>query len=51
VDVEQSFVVRKGESARAAELKAFVDEARASGLTKAALERAQLVGVAVAGPR
>jgi metallo-beta-lactamase class B len=51
VDVEQSFVVKKGETARAAELKAFVDDARASGLTKAALERAQLVGVAVAGPR
>ena len=48
VDVEQSFVVRKGEAARAAELKAFVDEARESGLTKAALERAKLVGVAVA---
>jgi metallo-beta-lactamase class B len=51
VDVEQSFVVRKGETDRAAELKAFVDEARQSGLTKSALERAQLVGVAVAGPR
>ena len=51
VDVEQSFVVKKGETARAAELKAFVDEARTSGLTKGALERAQLVGVAVAGPR
>ena len=51
VDVEQSFVVRKGEAARAAEFKAFVDQARESGLTKTALERAQLVGVAVAGPR
>ena len=51
VDVEQSFVVRKGEAARAAELKAFVDEARESGLTKAALDRAKLVGVAVARPR
>jgi metallo-beta-lactamase class B len=51
VDVEQSFVVKKGEAGRAAELKAFVDEARASGLTKSALDRAQLVGVAVAGPR
>ena len=51
VDVEQSFVVKKGEAARAAELKAFVDEARTSGLTKAALERAKLVGVAVAGQR
>jgi len=44
-------VVRKGEAARAAELKAFVDEARESGLTKAALDRAKLVGVAVAPPR
>jgi hypothetical protein len=51
VDVEQSFVVKKGEAARVAELKAFVDEARTSGLTKAALERAKLVGVAVAGQR
>ncbi len=49
VDVEQSFVVKKGDTARAAELKAFVDEARDSGLTKAALDRAKLVGVAVAG--
>jgi hypothetical protein len=51
VDVEQSFVVKKGEAARAAELKAFVDEARTSGLTKTALDRAKLVGVAVAGQR
>ena len=51
VDVEQSFVVKRGDSARAAELKAFVDDARQSGLTKAALDRAKLVGVAVAVPR
>ena len=51
VDVEQSFVVKKGDTARAAELKAFVDDARQSGLTKSALDRAKLVGVAVAGPR
>jgi metallo-beta-lactamase class B len=51
VDVEQSFVVKKGDTGRAAELKAFVNEARDNGLTKAALDRAKLVGVAVAPAR
>ena len=51
VDVEQSFVVKKGDTARAAEIRAFVDDARQSGLTQAALDRAKLVGVAVAGTR
>jgi polar amino acid transport system substrate-binding protein len=46
--VEQAIVVRKGDAARLAILNQFIDEARASGLTAAAIVRAGLVGVDVA---
>jgi len=51
VDVEQSFVVAKGDQARAAEIARLVDELRASGFIAAAIARAQLVGAAPPPPR
>lgn len=53
VAVEQSFVVKKGETANATMLDAFVDELRASGFIRASLDRARLgtVGVATARRR
>ena len=48
--VEQAIVVRKGEAARLAVVNRLIDEARTSGLTAAAIERAGLVGVVVAPP-
>ena len=47
-DVEQSFVVRKGEKAKAEALRAIVAELKASGFIKKSIDRAKLVGVAVA---
>jgi polar amino acid transport system substrate-binding protein len=46
--IEQAIVVRKGEAARLAIVNGFIDEARTSGLTAAAIARAGLVGVDVA---
>jgi polar amino acid transport system substrate-binding protein len=46
--VEQAIVVRKGDAARLAIVNRLIDEARSSGLTAAAIERAGLVGVIVA---
>jgi len=51
VGVEQSFVVKKGDTASAAMLDRFVDELRASGFIRAALDRAQLGTVGVAPAR
>jgi len=51
VGVEQSFVVKKGDTANAAMLDRFVDELRASGFIRAALDRAQLGTVGVAPAR
>jgi len=51
VGVEQSFVVKKGDTANAAILDRFVDELRASGFIRAALDRAQLGTVGVAPAR
>jgi len=51
VGVEQSFVVKKGDTATAAMLDRFVDELRASGFIRAALDRAQLGTVGVAPAR
>ena len=51
VDVEQSFVVKKGDTANAAILDRFVDELRASGFIRASLDRAQLGTVGVAPAR
>ena len=49
--VEQSFVVKKGETAKAAFLTTLVEELKASGFIKASLDRARLIGVGVAPPR
>ena len=51
VAVEQSFVVKKGNTANVAMLNAFVDELRTSGFIKASLDRAKLVGAGVAPAR
>jgi polar amino acid transport system substrate-binding protein len=46
--VDQSFVVRKGDRAKLPVLEQFAAEIRASGLIRASIERAKLVGVDVA---
>jgi polar amino acid transport system substrate-binding protein len=46
--VEQAIIVPKGNAARLAIVNRMIDEARASGLTAAAIARAGLVGVDVA---
>jgi polar amino acid transport system substrate-binding protein len=51
VGVEQSFVVKKGDTTNAAMLDKFVDELRASGFIRASLDRAQLGTVGVAPAR
>jgi len=48
IDVEQSFVVRKGQQDTVAFLQRFVEELKASGFVKASLDRAHLVGAGVA---
>jgi polar amino acid transport system substrate-binding protein len=50
-DAEQSVVVKKGESQKAAFLAAFIEELKTSGFIKASIDRAKLVGVGVASPR
>ena len=51
IDVEQSFVVRKGQQENVAFLKRFVEELKASGFVKASIDRAGLVGAGVAPAR
>ena len=51
VGVEQSFVVKKGDTTNAAMLDKFVDELRASGFIRASLDRAQLGTVGVVPAR
>jgi polar amino acid transport system substrate-binding protein len=51
VAVEQSFVVKKGSTASAAMLDAFVDELRESGFIRESLDRAKLGTVGVAPAR
>lgn len=51
VDVEQSFVVAKGERGKADEIIRIVDDLRASGFIAAAIQRAKLVGAAPAPAR
>ena len=51
VGVEQSFVVKKGDTANAALLDKFVDELRTSGFIRASLDRAQLGTVGIAPAR
>ena len=43
--VDQSFVVRKGDGAKLPLIKAFVEDAKASGLIRSSIARARLVGV------
>lgn len=50
LSVEQAVAVTKGDAAKLAAINCFLDEARASGLIQAALERAKLAGVDVAPP-
>jgi polar amino acid transport system substrate-binding protein len=50
LEVDQSFVVRKGDAAKLPILERFAAEIRASGLIKASISRAALVGVDVARP-
>jgi polar amino acid transport system substrate-binding protein len=45
LNAEQSFVVRKGDTAKAAEIRPFLQDVRASGFIQAAIERAKLGGV------
>ena len=51
LDVNQSFVVAKGNSAGLETIALFVDEMRASGFIKQSIERAKLIGVDVAPVR
>ena len=51
VGVEQSFVVKKGDTANAAALDRFIDELRAAGFIRASLDRARLASVGVAPAR
>jgi hypothetical protein len=48
LDVDQSFVVRKGDRAKLEIIEKFVDEVRASGFIKQSIERAKLTGIDVA---
>ena len=48
--VEQSFVVEKGNMAKAAVIRQFVADVRRSGFIKASIERAKLAGVDVPPP-
>ena len=51
LEVDQSFVVRKGERAKLQAIEKFVAEVRASGFIKQSIDRARLVGVSVAPVR
>lgn len=48
--VEQAIIVPRGNAARRAIVDSFLDDTRASGFIRAALDRARLVGVDVAPP-
>ena len=48
LEVDQSFVVRKGDGGKLPILEQFAREIRASGLIKSSIERAGLIGVGVA---
>jgi len=51
LDVQQAIVVPKGDTARLAIVNRLIDDARATGLIRAAIDRAKLLGVAVAPAR
>jgi hypothetical protein len=48
LDVDQCFVVAKGDRAKLGPIEAFVAETRASGFIKSSIERAGVAGVDVA---
>jgi len=50
LEVDQSFVVRKGDRARLPLLEQFAADIRGSGLIKSSIERAGLIGVDMANP-
>ncbi len=50
LEVDQSFVVRKGDRAKLPVLEQFAAELRASGFIKSSIERAGLAGAGVANP-
>ena len=50
-EVDQSFIVNRGERAKLDAIARFVDAVRASGFIKAAIERAKIAGVDVAPAR
>ena len=49
--VEQCIVVKKGNTALLEVVQKFLDDARASGFTASAIERAGIAGVELAPPR
>jgi len=51
LDVQQAIVVPKGSTERLAIVNRLIDDARATGLIQAAIDRAKLLGVAVAPKR
>ena len=51
LDVDQCFVVAKGNANRLAAIEQFVGEMRTSGFIKQSIDRAKLVGVSVAPVR
>jgi hypothetical protein len=51
LDVEQCFVVAKGNAGRLTAIDQFVGDMRASGFIKQSIDRARLVGVSVAPVR
>ena len=51
LDVDQCFVVAKGNANRLAAIEVFVGEMRTSGFIKQSIDRAKLVGVSVAPVR
>jgi ABC-type amino acid transport substrate-binding protein len=51
LEVDQSFVVARGDRPKLAAIEAFVADVRASGFIQASIDRARLAGVAVAPGR
>ena len=51
LDVEQCFVVAKGNAGRLTAIDQFVADMRTSGFIKQSIDRARLVGVSVAPVR
>ncbi len=51
LDVQQAIVVPKGDTERLGIVNRLIDDARTTGLIRASIERAKLLGVAVAPAR